>query len=427
MDVKQGQTECFHGLKGTRARQKRQLPVTFLCGAYLHLLSSQSHRRNSNITTPITSPTLSELAAAQNEVERLEIESLELQLETSRRRRQIAQQQLEAEQKQVEADEKKLELARAQRRVEMLRASMNVDSNRANVLPAPTATPADTTTATTAPVLGLPSYGDARGLKRDSRGFALDNRGPQDSSANTVGMSGNGSVGGVSQRCFAATSPTFRVTGNTTHMPDLVAAGEEVMQSSGSIAVELSNEPMRPEQPSFLKETAQHVTSSTRPQETREKRIKVFSSQPGISCLSCRKHHPIRDCLFAPQGYIPGCILCNTSEHPVDICDQFKQMSTKEKAELLVYERSNRPMLHTSPDRPAWQWYLEEYLKEAGPGAIPSAVPWTSAFAKKVQARPDFHDIQAQWDTERDVDSLPKDPGRSYLNVIHRLYGSDRI
>ena len=135
----------------------------------------------------------------------------------------------------------------------------------------------------------------------------------------------------------------------------------------------------------------------------------------------------MRDCLFASRGYILGCTLCNICDHPVDTCERFKQMSMKEKTELLVYERGNRPMLHTSPGRPAWHWYLKEYLEEAGPGAMPNAVPWTSEFAKEFRARPDFSDIQAQWVVERDVDALPKDPAHGSFDAVRQLYWGDLI
>lgn len=136
----------------------------------------------------------------------------------------------------------------------------------------------------------------------------------------------------------------------------------------------------------------------------------------------------MKDCLFAPRGYIPGCTLCNSPRHAVDTCDQFKVMSMEEKVRLLVFERGNRPMMETSPDQPEWHWYLREYLKEAGQdAAVPQAFPWTSEFAREVRKRPDFREIQAQWDADSGVDTLPMDPAHGSFDAVRQLYWSDRI
>jgi hypothetical protein len=210
-------------------------------------------------------------------------------------------------------------------------------------------------------------------------------------------------------------------------MSDLVAADELVIQSSGSVAVEFPIEPMRPEQTSFLKEKAHHVTSSTRPQDTRERGVRVLSSWRGNCCIICRKTHAMSNCLFAPWGFIPGCTFCNTRNHTVDTCDQFAKMSMKEKAELLVYGRANRPMLETGADGPEWDWYLREYLKEAGNDAIPEMIPWTSQHAKSVSHRPDFKEVQAHFDERGDANALPKDPAHVSFDAVRQLYWSDRI
>jgi len=103
-------------------------------------------------------------------------------------------------------------------------------------------------------------------------------------------------------------------------------------------------------------------------------------------------------------------------------------MSVEEKARPLVYERDNWPMLETSPDQPGWYWYIREYLKEAGQdAAVPRAFPWTSEFAKEVRKRTDFCEIQAQWDMDRDVNTLPKDPGHGFFDAVRQLYWSDCI
>ncbi|KAJ4135202.1 hypothetical protein NW768_004823 [Fusarium equiseti] len=411
---------------------------------------------------------MSALPSAECEAARRRVEVAEQRRNASRHQVQDAQLQLQASQRQLDEDEADLEASRTQLRVEESRVPENAGSGHGNNLPPPTAT------ATTAPVGSLPGYGHS-----GSR-FERDGKAPRSSSANNVGMSGRGSFGGVSkdnpnpksQAARPAISQPWkhgyfwvpdrtpkqvvsetrlsggryqfkgsigsdpaRVSGFTDRWQDgneiLQRASQDLDQGSDLLAFEVKVKPFQGQLPFIkAKATATRVIKSTGRTEEKAPEIgmELFSIKPWSSCIECGDHHALKDCLFVPKGYVHGCTLCNTRDHAVDSCNQFQDMSLKEKAKLLVYERGSLPMLETSPDQPEWHWYLKEYLREAGQDAdVPKAFPWTLEFAKKVRDRDNFDGIQLRWVIYKDVDALPKDPAHGSFDAVHQLYWSDRV
>ncbi|KAJ4015432.1 hypothetical protein NW752_006896 [Fusarium irregulare] len=412
---------------------------------------------------------MSAVPSAQLEAVRRRLEIAEERRDAARHQVQEAQLQLQASERQLEFDEAEFEAARAQLRVEELRMPENSSSGHGNNSQAPTAT------ATPAPVGGLRGYGHRRNRGR-GRSDSRSGRGGKDSrssTANNVGMSGRGTFPGVSKNTanpnprtaippvpeveehdradgsgrtsiqVSNSSYRYNFAAATASTPARVSAsttdwqhGNEIMQRAlqdlGSGVLNFEFKPWQQPQLPFVKgkATGTRVIKSTgrNEQKALERGVELLSVRHGSCCINCEEDHVVKDCLFAPRGSIPGCTLCNSPGHLVDTCDKFKEMSIEKKAELLVYERGNRPMLETSKDKPEWHWYLREYLKDAGQDvAVPKAFPWTSAFAKEVQKRPDFIEIQAQWDADKNIDSLPKDPAHGSFDAVRQLYWSDRI
>ncbi|RFN50478.1 hypothetical protein FIE12Z_5241 [Fusarium flagelliforme] len=420
---------------------------------------------------------MSALPSAQCEVARRRVEIAEKRRDASKHQVQGAQLQLEASQMQREDDEADLEAARTQLRAEELRMPENSGSGHGNNLPAPEAAP------TTAPVGDSPGYGHRRNrggvvyASRSGRG----GRDPRSSSANNVGVSGRGSFAGVSKNNptpntrtsipqvpeveepdrtdgsdrtvmgvsstslggryrydFAAStaSTPARVSGSTSRWQDGNEIFQRALKDLGEDSLDFEFKTWQKGQLSFVKRrpAPTRVIKSTgndgptAEESALQRQIALSSSGQRTCCTGCGKDHALKDCLFAPNGFIVGCTLCNTRDHAVDTCEQFKVMSKKEKARLLVYDRGNQPMLETSPKQPGSYWHLRQYLEEAGEDtAVPNEFPWTYAFAKDVRRRPDFIAIQSKWITDRDVDALPKDPIHDTWEAMNQLYWNDSI
>jgi hypothetical protein len=69
----------------------------------------------------------------------------------------------------------------------------------------------------------------------------------------------------------------------------------------------------------------------------------------GETCGLCNKGgHTMNHCLLALEGDIPGCVLCNTTEHELDSCAKYMEKSIDEKLILLIRDRAGLPPLWTS-------------------------------------------------------------------------------
>ncbi|RBR25204.1 uncharacterized protein FIESC28_02112 [Fusarium coffeatum] len=225
----------------------------------------------------------------------------------------------------------------------------------------------------------------------------------------------NTTFGGGHQDRFMVPTATGGAIAQINSAEDAFEVVKRVKESSGADSMTIEVQPWKKGQLSFAKRKATNtkVIKSTGRSEVKAlaRGVELLSTKPGSSCIECNDDHALRDCLFAPKGYVYGCTLCNSKGHPVDSCNQFKDMSIKDQADLLVYERGNMPMLETSKDQPRWDWYLREYLKKTGKDAVfPKALPWTMEFAKEVGKRNDFLELQSRWDKDKNPDDLPKDP-----------------
>jgi hypothetical protein len=139
-------------------------------------------------------------------------------------------------------------------------------------------------------------------------------------------------------------------------------------------------------------------------------------------CSNCKRlSHSLKDCLLAIDGFIPGCVFCNSQDHAVDTCQPFRAMSLEEKVRLLVHERSKRPALKTSL---AWWKYLRDYA-EAGGTEMPTEFPWSSDFAMEKAIEDDGMFIlgrQVRWDETRNMNYLPTDPKHASVKDVVHLY-----
>ncbi|CAG7565833.1 unnamed protein product [Fusarium equiseti] len=242
----------------------------------------------------------------------------------------------------------------------------------------------------------------------------------------------NTSLGGGAQDRFMAPTSTGGIIASTNRWQDGNDILKRAMDTAGPGTLTLEVQPWKKGQLSFVKRraTATKVINSTGRSEVKalERGVELLSTRPGSSCVECGEDHALRDCLYTPKGYVYGCTLCNTTDHAVDSCNQFKDLSIKDQAGLLVYERGNKPMLETSKDQPKWDWYLREYLKQAGEdAALPESLPWTMEFAKEVRQREDFGELQTRWDADRNPDDLPRDPAHGSSEDIAKAWLGNHI
>ncbi|KAJ3544889.1 hypothetical protein NM208_g2794 [Fusarium decemcellulare] len=115
-------------------------------------------------------------------------------------------------------------------------------------------------------------------------------------------------------------------------------------------------------------------------------RVQGQTAGPCVNCGSTR--HKLNHCLPAPEGTIKGCTLCHTMSHCVDQCARFRNMSLKERVEILVLDRINMPALDTYNS-----WFHSFRDLSATPGqdntvTLPGRFPWTSGYSRDISGNP---------------------------------------
>ncbi|KAL2681369.1 hypothetical protein Neosp_008980 [[Neocosmospora] mangrovei] len=153
-------------------------------------------------------------------------------------------------------------------------------------------------------------------------------------------------------------------------------------------------------------------------------------------CANCDLNtHNMDRCLNMSfsDGSIDGCILCNDLAHDVDQCPKFMQMTMKEKAYLLVYDRGCLPPLRTER---GWFGYLldwlncDEAIDKNGTIALPSAFPWTPEFAKELCRGSGYEAtvaLQDEFDVHGDTARLPRDPATANFGRVWETYGHAHV
>ncbi|KAM0241331.1 hypothetical protein ACHAPO_002138 [Fusarium lateritium] len=120
------------------------------------------------------------------------------------------------------------------------------------------------------------------------------------------------------------------------------------------------------------------------PGKKRKAEVEECMTCKGKSCGLCKsKGHTLEHCLLTENGFIKGCVLCNTTSHNVDRCAKFTGLSMDAKLNLLVNERAGLPPLSTvkswSNMMLAWLHDNESRGKEA-----PVGYPWSNLHASIV-------------------------------------------
>ncbi|KAM0545569.1 hypothetical protein ACHAPJ_011269 [Fusarium lateritium] len=141
-----------------------------------------------------------------------------------------------------------------------------------------------------------------------------------------------------------------------------------------------------------------------------------------IRCCSCT--HTMPTCIEAVEGEVIGCPLCDSKTHLVDDCKIFKQMSLKEKFDVLVVSRANMAPFKT---KSSWYFHLWNYLNsdESEGEPLPTAFPWSKEFAKAQsldKRRNTIREIQKEFDATGDEKLLPVDPSTSSMEAIYKTF-----
>ncbi|KAL6912759.1 hypothetical protein FSST1_010519 [Fusarium sambucinum] len=241
----------------------------------------------------------------------------------------------------------------------------------------------------------------------------------------------NTSYGGGNQSRFAALTPTGAM-GMTNRAVDLARVAEDVIGNGRDslLSFQMSRIPRDLRAFKEASTTRVKVTPSFEPSEaTRalQRPVDVVSTVPGIRCIGCDlSSHSLKDCLYAPNGYIEGCIFCNTHTHKTDACRQFGNMNLENKVKTLVHQRQWRPALKTAI---MWWDYLMDYIQKGG-NDMPEEFPWSDDFAIAKVEEDDaaaLARVQEVWDENRNVQDLPKDPKHASREEVLNLYQRRRL
>ncbi|KAF0635185.1 hypothetical protein FPSE5266_04874 [Fusarium pseudograminearum] len=303
------------------------------------------------------------------------------------------------------------------------------------------------------------------------RSVSQSNRGDRDSSTfnhnSTSGQNGQGSSAGVSEntnntkKClasvsevekreyigadiktaqsivntnnsrFAAITHSGGISGTTNTLEELSFAGRAIMEHVFErIAFRL--EPVTWDNEDIIQAMMQAADAERESTAERywsriRRQVEVISEQEPEQCANCAKtSHALGDCLLAHEGWIPGCLFCNTQDHDVDQCRTFLDMCHAQQTRVLVHSRKRMPAMRTAKN---WYDYLADYLKRGG-NKTPTEFPWSFDFAanKATENQGDTMDaLQTTWDASKRVDDLINDPAHSSIDDIGRLYWGGRI
>ncbi|KAF5572304.1 hypothetical protein FPANT_13196 [Fusarium pseudoanthophilum] len=143
--------------------------------------------------------------------------------------------------------------------------------------------------------------------------------------------------------------------------------------------------------------------------------------EPCMKCIVCKSRtHTIEYCLESPIGTLPACILCPSLQHHTEDC--VKDMSLTERVRLFVDGRANLPPIDVKV--PWWDLLYTWLNDESSKGeALPTAFPWSPAFAKEIAHRQRgqyVKGLQTEFDSSgHDREMLPKDLTTSTLDAVY--------
>ncbi|RTE72629.1 hypothetical protein BHE90_012954 [Fusarium euwallaceae] len=139
-------------------------------------------------------------------------------------------------------------------------------------------------------------------------------------------------------------------------------------------------------------------------------------------CPSCSKEgHTIRECMLPRRdGYVHGCIHCNTADHQTGECTKHPR-DTEKLVDLLVKSRPNMPPLKATPWYPALYEYMEEKSLENV-----EHFPWRPQFGIHV-IQDGLLSAQALESMEKGVDFRPRDPEMTDWVAIKDRHGKPKI
>ncbi|RSL60640.1 hypothetical protein CEP54_006627, partial [Fusarium duplospermum] len=122
-------------------------------------------------------------------------------------------------------------------------------------------------------------------------------------------------------------------------------------------------------------------------------------------CPNCSKEgHTVTECVLPRRdGYVHGCIHCNTADHQTGKCAKHPR-DTEELVELLVKNRPRMPPLKATP----WYSALYEYMEEQSLENV-EHFPWSPEFGIQV-IQDSLLSAQALASMEKGVDFRPEDP-----------------
>jgi hypothetical protein len=147
-----------------------------------------------------------------------------------------------------------------------------------------------------------------------------------------------------------------------------------------------------------------------KPNEAREV---IVNTEQDTTCGHCKtKGHTMRYCLSARDGDIPGCTICNTTNHEMDSCSTFKVLSRDAKFDFLVTQRANLPPLRTIVP---WEAFLYCWLKdtETRSKPLPDAFPWSMEYSKALVRELEGRRVRWLQDSfdksNHDLSKLPRD------------------
>jgi hypothetical protein len=139
----------------------------------------------------------------------------------------------------------------------------------------------------------------------------------------------------------------------------------------------------------------------------------VFASS---QCAHCKMiGHVLGDCVMvSDQGDVPGCPMCNVTDHALEICPNFKWLNFWTVARLLFIRRGGKCMIRTNLDVFKMAKDCLEQHRLSAEGYVP---PWTREFA--LQTRAKSLEKLVNWSYTPDPTlGIHADPGSSWERIL---------
>ncbi|KLU85855.1 hypothetical protein MAPG_04875 [Magnaporthiopsis poae ATCC 64411] len=138
----------------------------------------------------------------------------------------------------------------------------------------------------------------------------------------------------------------------------------------------------KPGEQTLLADIAQGVFGSVLPAGGKAKALPA----PEGACAGCGlKDHVLADCVkVSIAGDIVGCPVCNTLEHDVDGCKEFRALSRMDQMELIILKRARKPCIRSTKP---WTEWLPEYVEIHGEDEEEAWLPLSRPFVSKLRRR----------------------------------------